>query len=190
MIAITVGFLTTSSKSEAKALYVGPDGAEALRIAQSNPPGFEMCHVYKNPAPVKRTFPDGSGELPKPAEQTLKLEFSDEFKAAVAEAIEAAKKEMVAELKELHEKIQAADASLAEKETELADLQRLNAELQAALDAASQKQAGATGEGETTSTEGGTESTTATEQPAAGEITEGQPPLEGLGGSLKSRKGK
>ena len=184
MIAITVGFSTKAKNAEGVALYVGQDGAEALRIAQSNPPGFEMCHVYKNPAPVKRTFPDGSGEFPEPAEQTLKLEFSEEFKAAVAEAIEAAKKEMEAELKELHEKIQAADASLTEKEEELADLQRLNAELQAALDAANQAQAGATDEGETTSTEGGTE------QPAAGETTEGQPPLEGLGGSLRPRKGK
>ena len=179
MFAITIGFRTPHRGSEAAALYVGHDAAEALRIAQSNPPGFAMCQVFKNPTPAKRAFSDGSGELPGEELETLKLEVDcAEVKELLANAIEAAKNEAQAEF----------DALKAESEEKLTAALAEIAELKAELEAA---KAAAPATVETT------EENTAPETPSGEGSPENdspgqpdQPALEGLAGQLKPRRGK
>ena len=65
MLALTIAFRTPLRDSEAVCLYCGNDAAEALRIADSKPPGFHSAKVIKNPGWAKqRVYGRENAELP------------------------------------------------------------------------------------------------------------------------------
>ena len=92
MLAITIAFRTPHRDSEAICLYVGNDAAEALRIADSKPPGFHSAKVIKNPGWAKqRVYGRENAELEPEfieADQIVERVLDDEIERLKAELAE------------------------------------------------------------------------------------------------------